>query len=96
MITVVYDPFHDIGIPDGTAMLVAQAIVGTLPAGDKVTIGTGLVIDAIRVLVKTGEIPHDQVQFEYNGITIDIDENGHCDPWPEGFNDTMEKLLVQL
>tara|TARA_R110000851_G_scaffold327679_1_gene497467 strand:- start:316 stop:612 length:297 start_codon:yes stop_codon:yes gene_type:complete len=98
MITVIYDPLHPIGIPDGMAMHCAEVIVamdGSDP--DPIIIGTGLVVDAIRVLVKTGKADHTTIQFKYKDTILPINENGHIEPpWPEGFNDTMINLLEQL
>ncbi len=96
MITVVYDPSHSVGIPDGTVISVAEAICTGTPEGESVTVGTGLVIDAIRVLVKTGKIRHDQIQFEYEGNILPIDKDGRMVIWPEGFNDMVTTLLCQL
>ena len=101
MITVIYDPFHNPAVPDGTTMMLAETIIamegGTDPeVNNRITVGTGLVIDALRVLVKKGEFPADQLKFEHNGITIDVDVNGRCLPWPAGFNDRVETYLCQL
>lgn len=96
MITVAYDQYHNVGIPDGTVMAVAQTICNVFPRDDRVTVGTGLVIDAIRVLVKKGLIDHDQIQFEYMGQILPIDKDGRVADWPEGFNDTVTTLLMQL
>lgn len=95
MITVTYDPLHPTGIPDGMAMGCAEVIV-TMDSAEPIIVSTGLVIDAIRVLVKTGKADHTSIQFKYKDTIIKIDEHGHCDPWPDGFNDTIEKLLMQL
>ena len=95
MITITYDPLHSVGIPDGMAMSCAETIVA-MDGSDPIIIGTGLVVDAIRVLIRTGKADHTTIQFKYKGTIISVDEYGHCDPWPEGFNDTVENLLMQL
>ena len=101
MITVTYDPHHSPAVPDGSAMMVAEGMTELEHARDpaynlQLTTCTGLVIDSLRVLVATGKFPPDQLKFEHRGVTIDVDKNGRCLPWPAGFNDTMEKLLAQL
>ena len=95
MITVVYNPLHSIGVPDGLAMSTAETIVDMKP-GERVIIGTGLIVDAIRVMVKQGRADHTKIQFEFNGQTLPMDSFGHVNPWPEGFNDTTLDLLMQL
>jgi hypothetical protein len=103
VITVTYDPNFRLAaaIPDNEVMAFAVHMTNSRRARDpmydlRYSVNTGLVIDAIRVLVKTGKFPHELMQFEYRGITISIDKDGRCDPWPEGFNDTRAKLLSQL
>jgi hypothetical protein len=60
------------------------------------TTGTGLVIDALRVLVVTGKFPPDQILFMYKDQMMMVDENGRLDAWPDGFHDYTEKYLMQL
>ena len=98
MITVTYDPYHNPAVPDGHAMMMAETIInienGQDPAfNNKVTVGTGLVIDALRLLVKQGKMPADQLRFKYNDTIITVDGDGRCDKWPSGFNDTLLRLL---
>lgn len=101
MITVTYDPHYNLAVPDGSVIMVAEGMTEMEHARDPaynihITICTGLIIDALRVLVKTGRFPADQLKFKYRGLTINVDDKGRCLPWPAGFNDTMESLLMQL
>jgi hypothetical protein len=93
MITVTYDPLHSVSVPDGLSMAVAESIVKD---GNDVTIGTGLVIDAIRVLVKTGKISHSIIHFKYKDTYIAIDKYAKLSSHPIGFNDTMDGYMDQL
>lgn len=100
MITIEYNPNHT-AITDGQVIDYAQQLIELEGTTDPrvnmvVSVGTGLVIDAVRVLIKTRKIASEHVQFKYKDTIINVDEYGRCYPWPEGFNDTMEQLLMQL
>ena len=101
MITLTYDPYHNPAVPDGMAEYMAEGLIAMDHAQCPdhnlcVTMGNGLVIDALRVLVKKGQFPSDQLKIEYQGTIINVDDNGRMDSWPNGFHDYTEKLLCQL
>lgn len=78
---------------DGAAMETARHMVEN---SNHVTVSTGLIIDAVRVLLATGEIDVDDVEFQYEGKVLKHYQNGRFADWPNGFNDTMEGLLMQI
>lgn len=50
----------------------------------------------IRVGVKQGDIPHENVRFMFKDEEIAQDKDGRIDYWPDGFLDISEKLLLEL
>lgn len=62
-----------------------------------ITISTSLIITAFRVHVVEGNIPFKDLIFCYEGDVIHMDDRGYIQPpWPEGFDDVNEKLLMRL
>ncbi len=61
-----------------------------------VTVSQEVLIDALRILVKTGVLSSNEILFEYNGTLISVDRYGKLDEWPAGFCDLKEKLLAEL
>jgi len=79
---------------DGDVMAVARHIVGNDRTG--VVVSSGLIIDAVRVMLSTGEISIEEVEFQFDGKVLVHGADGRIENWPNGFNDTMEGLLRQL
>ena len=97
---IVYKKTGGLTCADGDVMEVARGILSitrhTRITRHKVNVSTGLVIDAIRVMLATGEITVDEVEFQFEGKVLEHDQNGRITNWPEGFNDTVTKLLIQI
>lgn len=66
------------------------------PSSSVVCISTGLVVDALRVMVNENKIPSDEILFQYNNEVITCDADGRLSPWPNGFNDKTLDLLMRL
>ena len=89
-----YSSTNGLTCADGDAVDMARNIMGL---GRRcVTVSTGLIIDAIRVMLSTGEISVDEVEFHFDGHVLKHGADGRISDWPHGFNDTMEGLLMQL
>jgi hypothetical protein len=79
---------------DGAAVDAARLIMSD--GRTEVEVSTGLIIDAVRVMLVTGEISVDEVEFQFEGEVLPHTEVGRITNWPNGFNDTMEGLLMQI
>lgn len=55
-----------------------------------------LVIDYIRRAVVRDRIEPDDVEIEFNGQKIKMYSNGGLDPWPDGFCDHTDKVLLDI
>ncbi len=90
---IIYQKTGGVLCSDGAVMETARRMV---EAGSNVTVSTGLIIDAVRVMLSTGEIDVDDVEFQYEGKVLKHYQNGRFADWPNGFNDTIEGLLMQI
>lgn len=79
---------------DGDVMEAARNIIAKDCTG--IVVSTGLIIDAVRVMLATGEISVDEVEFQFDGKVLIHGQDGRFVDWPEGYNDTIKSLLVQL
>lgn len=50
----------------------------------------------IRVGVKEGDIPHENVRFVWRDQEFTPDKDGRLDRWPSGFLDTTDELLERM
>lgn len=62
----------------------------------KVATSSEMLVLAIRVLVRRGEIPWNMVEFHFENHVLNIDANGKIWKWPTGFCDTFDNLLTEL
>jgi len=87
MITVVYDPSGGLVFPDARVQeWVDNTIVCHQAGADlRVTVGSELIMTAIRVAVRLGHISSDQIQFEFNGAIWHVNSEGAVDALPAGF-----------
>lgn len=93
MLIILYDPITGTPIPDGTIDSYVETIFKNyqnekrLNEAYGVSVSTSLVIEAVRAKISTGDIPYDEVAFEYNGERITTDPDGRIENWPKGFCD---------
>lgn len=80
-------------VSDDKAMEFAQKWIGS----DNITIGTGVMLDAFRVLRKRGDIEELTVTFT-NGEPVRVDNNGTLEDWPhdDPIANVAEMLLAEL
>lgn len=98
MIMIEYDPSGD-HVADTKVMEYAMGLVEKANSNEaihNVKVSQGLIIDAIRLLVRRGTIPHTSIGFKFNDILIYPDAKGQLDKWPTGFCDTQRDLLWGL
>ena len=93
MMRVKYDGRYGAVVPDNAALEFATTAVR---AGVNVTIGSDILIDAIRLAMVNENVPHDAVVFEFNGELIHIDALYNLESWPTGFGDADQVILREL
>ena len=62
----------------------------------KVQTSTGMLVDAIRIMVIRGKIPHDEVRILFKDKVITIDKYVQYSEWPKGFLDTFDDILDEI
>lgn len=92
-LTIIYDPHIGTACPDGEAMNVAKELI---KQGGTHLIGSNLIIEAVRVLAKRGEIPFNQVEFEFGKEKILMTPTFQLTHWPRGFCDHLDNLLMEI
>jgi hypothetical protein len=74
-----------------------RSVVDSMVTGDRsYMVSTSIVIGAILVAVKRREIPHDQVQFLFNGQIIEALKGGKIHRPPKGFGDLIDEQMKEL
>jgi hypothetical protein len=61
-----------------------------------ICVSTDNFINAARVHICRGVIPHDQVVFLFDGMELRPDSDGRLDHWPRGFCDFTDRWLMEL
>lgn len=92
MITIEYSK-HGLAVSDDSVENFALKLFNTNK--DFYTSTESLIL-AFRVLIAEGKIPHDKVQFEYDGQIIRLYKNGTFEPQPKGFCDCQYDMLIRL
>lgn len=97
MIILEYCP-EGICIADAKAMDFALSLVPACNAPEEQTIkfGNDMILSAVRVLVKRGQINHKSVKVTFETHTMIIDGGGVLNKWPHGFCDYNENFLMEL
>jgi hypothetical protein len=91
---IIYQKTGGLVCSDGTVMEMARQIIKM--ERSTINVSTGLIIDAVRVMLATGEIDVDDVEFQFDGMVLKHGQDGRFVDWPTGFNDTIEGLLMQI
>lgn len=92
IVKVRFDPINGSVIADG---LVDSFVDHLINIADERTIliGSGIIIDALRVRVRRGEIT---LIVYFNEHTIEFNDRGSAISWPNGFCDIHHEILMQL
>jgi len=96
MLTIIYDPTNGAAIQDGFIRTYVNrcAASAQLTANISITSSSELAVRAVRNAVLEGRTSHDNVQFEFHGVTITINSDGLFTPHPAGFCDMSEQLAM--
>lgn len=84
MKTIEYSPT---GISFADASVEKEAEVFLLGNEDSIVVSTSNFIEAVRCLICDDVIPHDQVQFSFNGELLKPTAYSSLPHWPKGFCD---------
>lgn len=105
MLTITYDPYDGIVVPD---FCLREKLINLINEGIDFSVGTSTAISIIRLLVKQGnevDIKFDNIKFKYQDIKTDIvyyftlNEKCRIIPetkWPIGFYDIDMEYLSGL
>jgi hypothetical protein len=55
-----------------------------------------LMVGYVRLMIRRGIIPHDQVVFWYKDYRLHPDKNARIREWPKGFCDHNDNILMEL
>jgi hypothetical protein len=55
-----------------------------------------LYIDEVRMAISQGRLSHEVVEFHFNDITINSNQDGELDEWPKGFGDRTSEILCAI
>lgn len=98
MLKIRWDALNGISLPEGTVERWARlAVEDFLKNGDmEISVGSTVLINAFRILIKKGQLRPDQVQFIVEDEVLPVDENGRFHRWPMGFADIINRQLLEL
>ena len=99
-LTLVYDAMSGYNLCDGRAEGWVDTYLDEFLKGGKnqrIVIGSALLIDFFRLRLCEGVIAVNQIEFVFDGKTLDHNEYGRIKHWPKGYCDIpiypMERLL---
>jgi len=92
--------FGDV-VPDGQVQsYTSYHIRLAIEDGEKIIVGSVILIDSFRLAVKQGEISNEDVEIWFNdgttSYTITLDKDGRCNVYPFGFCDAYDNILRKL
>ena len=90
---IIFDGYNGMTVPDNKAVEFAQAI---LDENKDVTIGSKILINAIRLVMIQKGIPYTNIVFIFEGKKILLNENYDLKSWPKNFGDEDQNILRQL
>lgn len=97
MLTIIFDSVDGVTFPDG---VVEQEVLRFYEVSTRgpVTLRTSseLVVHAARALIAEGKIPHEAIEFVFDGSVIRHSKAGRMQHWPDGFCDVSDKLLMRI
>lgn len=98
MLTIKYDPTSGKVISDGLIKDWADKVVEDYKEAINmnITVGSGVMVDAIRVLIMKGKLNYKEIVFRFRGLDLGVDKNGRLSIWPKGFCDVYDNILEEL
>lgn len=98
MLNVIFDPISGTCVPDAMLLEYAEEVVSSYMHGgnNTITVGSSLIIDAIRVIFVRWRLSNNDVCFHYNNEKIFMKDSGKLSHYPEGFCDAQRKIIVEL
>ncbi len=100
-LTVEYNANAGHVVRDGEAEKWVDEILETALSKDNdwvITVSSALLIDFFRLKLAQGIIKMDQIEFTFNGVTLEHNKYGRITPWPKGYCDIpiepMEQILT--
>ena len=88
-----YDPDNGPATRDGQCLKTAESMISL--RGNWTT-GNFHLIEHLRLMIKNGDIQHEDVVFKFGNDVIFVNKNGTMDHWPKGFGDAEINILEKL
>lgn len=100
MIKVAYDPVNGLVWPDAEIASVVSTFINEHKESPSVqftiVVGSEMVIHEFRCNVATKVITPDEIEIQFNGNKLSMDQRGRIDHWPTGFCDVYNRQLGTL
>ena len=101
MITITYDVMNGKPVADGKAFILALMLAKLGSTDIEEATSSSLLVDELRLLIKTGKIDYRAIVFKYTDIDdnehiIRSDADGRLNKWPKGFCDRRDEILEEL
>lgn len=98
MLIITYDPIDGEVVSDGLIKNWADKIVEDYKEviNMSITVGSGVMIDATRVLIMKKKLNYKEVNYRFKGLNLKVDKNGRLPVWPVGFCDVYDNILEEL
>lgn len=98
MLTITYDPTNGKVVSDGLIKDWADKVVEDYKKliDMNITVGSGVMIDATRVLIMKGKLNYKEMVYRFRGLDLGVDKNGRLPVWPEGFCSVYDDILEEL
>lgn len=90
---IFFDDKNGLVVPDGKVTETALAIV---KAGKDITVGSDLLVTAIRLALIENKIDYKSVVFVFNGKNIILNEKYQITKYPTGFCDVEQNILRNI
>jgi hypothetical protein len=101
MIKMIYRAKSGNAFPDGRVIEEVEWLITLLP-DTEISFSTENILLAVRVAIKQGRLPREAVELWFdaeNGSPkrrLTIYPGGGISPWPDGFCDTTDNLIIAL
>jgi hypothetical protein len=98
MLTIIYDPTSGKVVPDDFIQGWADDVVKVYKevTDMHITVGSSVMIDATRVLIRKGKLDYKETIYQFKGLELGVDKNGRLPVWPGGFCDVYDDILEEL
>lgn len=99
MLIITYDSENGRVVQDAKVESYCTSLIECTEQTDvenEVIVGSSIIIDQFRVLVKEGKIKYKNIIFRFNDVDIRINVHGDLENYPRGFCDYNDLLLNKL